>query len=141
MTRSSKQHYSSIYAVWESAGWNQKYRLTEADFIQSWDAALVKHYVMQADQIVAIGRAHSDGVLYAMIYDVVVLPEFRGCGFGRRIVERLIADLKDMGIRSIQLMAAPDQAPFYEKLGFRIRAEQAPGMEYVLDQSCITNKK
>jgi ribosomal protein S18 acetylase RimI-like enzyme len=66
--------------------------------------------------LVGAGRALSDGVWRAAIYDVVVLPERQGRGIGSRIVQQLV---EMAGADVVTLYTAPGAERFYEKLGFR----------------------
>lgn len=76
------------------------------------------------------GRIISDGIVHALILDVIVLPEMQGEGMGKEIMNKLILKCKKHNIRDIQLFCAKDKAGFYEKLGFERRDENAPGMQY-----------
>ena len=119
------------HTLWRQTGWNRRYRLSLADFTRSWRASPVKKGIVKNGRIVAIGRANTDGVVYAMVHDIVVHPEHRGQGLGKRIVLEVVAELRAMPVRSIQLMAAEGQTRFYEKLGFEIRPTDGPGMQYL----------
>ena len=44
-------------------------------------------------------------------------------------MDRLVTKCKKHKIRDIQLFSAKNKAGFYEKLGFKSRAEHSPGME------------
>lgn len=125
-----QQHqYDEAYALWLLAGWNESYGVSRREFERSWRGSPVKKCIVRGGRVVAIGRANSDGVVYAMIHDIVVHPEHRGHGHGKRIVEEIVEALKAMGMRSVQLMAAKEQADFYRKLGFEARPTDAPGMQ------------
>ncbi len=76
-----------------------------------------------------MGRTISDGAIHALIVDVIVDPDWQGRGVGREIMTRLIARCDAAGIEATQLFCASGKAPFYEKLGFHARPENAPGME------------
>ncbi len=54
-------------------------------------------------------------IMYAAIYDVVVLPDYPGCGIGTKMMTTLLADVS---VGSIILFAVPGKEGFYEKLGF-----------------------
>lgn len=66
-------------------------------------------------RIVGWGRALSDGEFCAALYDVVVLPEYQGCGVGQSIVTALLEKLPS---HSVTLYATPGKEAFYKKLGF-----------------------
>ncbi len=82
-------------------------------------------------RLVGTGRVVADGVLHALIVDVIVEPEWQGRGVGRGIMERLVAACEAAGIRDVQLFCATGKRGFYERLGFRARSDEAPGMELV----------
>ena len=68
--------------------------------------------------------------MHAMIYDVIVLPEYQGHGIGGRIMELLIRQCLHANIRDIQLFSARGKRGFYERYGFVARPDDAPGMHY-----------
>lgn len=126
----SDELLSLAWEIWLSAGWNEGNGLSLTEFTKAWQTSPVKLGVFLADQLVGIARANTDGVMYAMIHDVVVSPDHRGQGLGKQLVRELVAALKAEGVRSIQLMAAVGQAPFYQGLGFVRRPEDGPGMTW-----------
>jgi ribosomal protein S18 acetylase RimI-like enzyme len=68
---------------------------------------------------VGMGRTISDGVSDAYIQDVVVFPDRRGEGIGRKIVGELLDHARNHGLSWIGLIAEKDSRGFYEPLGFR----------------------
>ncbi len=67
--------------------------------------------------LVGFGRASSDGVFRAVLWDVVVAVEHQGQGLGRRIVEALLQAPALQGVERVYLMTT-NSAGFYEQLGF-----------------------
>ena len=80
-------------------------------------------------QVVGTGLVLSDGVLHALIVDVIVTPEMRGHGIGTEIMKRLVARCREAGVLQIQLFSARGKRGFYERLGFVARPDDGPGME------------
>ena len=119
-----------FFELFATTGWNDEYHLTaeelHAAISQSWHALSV----YEGDRFIGFGRVVSDGVLHAMIYDLIVLPEYREQGIGAEILRRLVETCRDAGIRDVQLFAARGRREFYERRGFRARAEESPGMDY-----------
>lgn len=68
-------------------------------------------------QLVGIGRATSDGVYRAVLWDVVVSSEHQGQGIGRRIVQTLLTSPALDGVERVYLMTT-NSSGFYRQLGF-----------------------
>ena len=71
----------------------------------------------QGSNLVGFGRATSDGVFRAVLWDVVVAGEHQGRGLGRRIVEVLLQEPALQGVERVYLMTT-NSSGFYEQLGF-----------------------
>jgi len=82
-------------------------------------------------RLVGFGRLVSDGILHAMIYELIVLPDYQGQGIGGKMLEKLVKKCQQAGVRDIQLFCACGKREFYEKRGFIARPDDAPGMQYV----------
>lgn len=67
--------------------------------------------------LVATARANSDGVLHAYLADVVVAPEWRGRGLGKKLVELLLDHPRVRDARYVRLATADAQS-FYAPFGF-----------------------
>lgn len=80
---------------------------------------LVMHavaFICDGDKIVGCGRALSDGVCQAAIYNVALRPAYQGNGLGRAIVDSLVEQVKGC---TIILYTHPQTLAMYEKFGFR----------------------
>ena len=119
-----------FWNLFQTTGWNDKYRLPPDELTQALRSSW---YVLSAyidEQLVGFGRLVSDGVLHAMIYELIVLPEYQGQGIGGRMLEKLVKKCQESGVRDIQLFCAAGKRAFYEKRGFVARPENAPGMQF-----------
>jgi len=67
-------------------------------------------------QVVGFINAVSDGVCAAYLPLLEVLPEYKGRGIGRELVQRLLDMLSNLYM--IDLSCDPELSPFYERLGF-----------------------
>ncbi|KAG0612119.1 hypothetical protein M758_6G003200 [Ceratodon purpureus] len=71
-------------------------------------------------KVVGIGRAVSDGAFIATICDVAVDPEYQKQGIGRRIVKRLVQEIKKKGGPSgFAVFPPPLARRFFWLIGFR----------------------
>ncbi|MBB6217971.1 ribosomal protein S18 acetylase RimI-like enzyme [Anaerosolibacter carboniphilus] len=73
-------------------------------------------FVFDNGILIGFGRAISDGVYQAAIYDVAVLPEYQGKGIGKIIVNNILKHLPNC---NFILYASPGKEVFYEKLNFK----------------------
>ena len=119
----------AYYQLFETTGWNLSYR---ADPDELYEAVSSSWCVMSAydnDDLVGFGRVISDGVLYALICDLIVKPSYQGQGIGSTLLNRLIARCRAQQIRVIWLFSAKGKSSFYKNFGFAERPSDAPGMQ------------
>lgn len=69
---------------------------------------------------VAMGRVVGDGGWYFLVADMATLPDFQRRGLGRRILEGLLADIREKAPEGayVTLLADPPGQPLYRSLGF-----------------------
>ena len=73
-------------------------------------------FAWAGDELIGAGRAISDRISYAAIFDVVVAPEYQRRGVGTEIMQHLIRAAE---APNIILHSVPGKEAFYAKLGFR----------------------
>lgn len=71
----------------------------------------------KAGRLVGFGRATSDGVYRAVLWDVVVAGPLQGQGLGRRLVEELLTSPPVARAERVYLMTTNSDG-FYRRLGF-----------------------
>ncbi|QNJ04849.1 acetyltransferase family protein [Synechococcus sp. MEDNS5] len=74
-------------------------------------------------RLVGFGRATSDGIHRAVLWDVVVAGDLQGRGLGRRVVEALLSASAIRKAERVYLMTT-NSAGFYQQLGFDIADHQ-----------------
>lgn len=124
----SKEQFWDLF---QKTGWNDTYHLSPQELFQAITTNWFAVSAFDGDELVGFGRVVSDGILHAMIYEMIVLPEYQGQGIGRQILRHLVQRCLEANIRDIQLFCARGKRGFYEKFGFVARPENAPGMQYI----------
>ena len=118
-----------LFSLFISTSWNEKYQLNDTDL---YKAIINSKFVVSVyidSKLIGFGRIISDGILHALIVDIIVLPEFKRRGIGTIIINKLLNIGYRNNIRDIQLFCVKGKKEFYKKNGFNERPNIAPGME------------
>ena len=129
--RSELPDRDQFWKLFQTTGWNENYQLSPDEITQALRSSWYMLAAYDGDHLVGFGRLVSDGIIHAMIYELIVLPEYQGQGIGGKILEKLVEKCKESDVRDIQLFCARGKREFYEKRGFAARPNDAPGMQYV----------
>ena len=73
--------------------------------------------------LVGFGRATTDQVYRAVLWDIVVSKDVQGIGLGKIIVEQLLKNKKISSAEKIYLMTTNGKN-FYKQLGFKVNINQ-----------------
>jgi GNAT superfamily N-acetyltransferase len=101
---------------------------------KAFEASCCTVFLYAEATLVGFGRALSDGAYQAALYDCAVVAEYQGRGFGKLIVQSLLAKLANC---NVVLYASPGKEEFYQKLGFR---RMKTGMACFLNRDAMTEK-
>jgi ribosomal protein S18 acetylase RimI-like enzyme len=100
--------------IYHSVGWTKHDEEKIKKVFQSSNVVAIAY---DEDNIAGFGRALSDGVFNAAIYDVVIDKDYQNKGIGQQIIESLLAQLKN--ISCVHLVSTAGNEEFYRKAGFR----------------------
>ena len=128
--RSDMPPVDQYYDLFLTTGWKFMRPITPELLVQTLENSWRRLFAYDGDRLVGAAHMCSDGGLHAIIYDVIVAPEYQGRGIGKQIMERMVQECLDAQIGTIQLFCAPGKQLFYEKLGFVVRPADGPGMQY-----------
>ena len=76
------------------------------------------------NELVGFGRATSDLVFRAVLWDVVIASNRQGLGMGKLIIEEILTHKKIKSVEKIYLMTT-NCSEFYKLLGFKLNNEQS----------------
>ena len=117
---------SEALALYREAGW-----FAQDDPAPQLDAMIANSFAVSAafdpaGRLLGMARALSDGVSDAYILDVVVSPEHRRQGIGRRLVSTLADHLASFGIDWIVCIGVPGTDGLYRSAGGEPMAGHTP---------------
>tara|TARA_B100000945_G_scaffold318805_1_gene324477 strand:- start:2438 stop:2905 length:468 start_codon:yes stop_codon:yes gene_type:complete len=76
------------------------------------------------NHLIGFGRATTDKVYRAVLWDIVISKNVQRIGFGKIVLEALINDKQIKSVEKIYLMTTNSQ-DFYKQLGFKIYNKQS----------------
>lgn len=100
--------------VYASVGWTKH----TPDIIKKvFEASTHVTIATNNARVVGFGRAISDGVFNAAIYDVVVHSDYQSMGIGKLIIEDLLHNLRD--VSCVHLISTTGNEAFYRNFGLK----------------------
>ena len=124
---------NEIVNLYKAAGWwKDNYDPSKLKYLIRGSFAFAIAVDKNSNKAIGMGRVISDGVSDGYIQDLVVLPEYRDSGIGRRLVETLLDYCLSKKLTWIGLIAEPGQYGFYSNLGFKTLKNYTP-MKYEKD--------
>ena len=76
------------------------------------------------NKLIGFGRATSDLVFRAVLWDVVIDSKHQGLGMGKLIIEAILKNKNIQSVEKIYLMTT-NSSEFYKQLGFNINKKQS----------------
>tara|TARA_Y100000766_G_C18452114_1_gene386481 strand:+ start:30 stop:494 length:465 start_codon:yes stop_codon:yes gene_type:complete len=73
--------------------------------------------IWEGKRLVAFGRATSDGIYRATLWDIVVAKDKQGLGVGKLLIKEILQSKKLKEVEKIYLMTT-DKGDFYRQVGF-----------------------
>ena len=80
--------------------------------------------IWNQNQLIGFGRATSDLVFRAVLWDVVIAKDFHGLGMGKLLIESILSNKKIQSVERIYLMTTKS-SNFYKQFGFEINNKQS----------------
>lgn len=123
-----------IVELYKAGGWwKETYDPSGIESLIKGSFAFAIVIDISKNKAIGMGRILSDGVSDAYIQDMVILPEYRGKGIGKQLVNVLLEHCLAKGIMWIGLIAEPKQDNFYSTIGFKQMKDYVP-MKYQTEE-------
>lgn len=118
----------SYKALHQTTGWNAKGLYTYEQLYKAICNNWFSTSIYDKENLIGYGRIISDGIYQTFICDVMVHPDYQRKGVGTMVMDALLEQCQKENIKWVQLFCAKGKQPFYQKLGFKEREIDAPGM-------------
>ena len=81
-----------------------------------FENSYVTIFIKTDEKLIGVGRAISDGITHAAIFNIAVRDEYRGHGIGKRIVDEILKRVEGC---NVTLYTHPKHIGLYEHWGFK----------------------
>ena len=118
LERLDDQQTRELHALYQGESWTCGRGLEDVkEMLQH--STLVCGFCDESDgRLVAFARILTDTVFKAFVFDVIVAPDHRHEGIGKRLVDHIVQHPLLRHVRHLELYCFPEMVPFYEKFGF-----------------------
>ncbi|WNS43684.1 GNAT family N-acetyltransferase [Paenibacillus sp. MMS20-IR301] len=91
-------------------------RFTPAETEKAFSNSAVNVFILDGGKVIGCGRALSDGISQAAIYNIAVDEAYHGQGLGKKLIALILEETADC---NVILYTHPDTVTWYEEQGFR----------------------
>ena len=123
---STSEQLSDVKEVWDSCswGWNPDESRMISIFNNRW-----KNLILYCDdKPVGYVGLISDHNVYALLVDMMIMPEFQKKGLGKKLLEYAVKLCKSEDIKVLKLISSEQGKKLYSSIGFDICPVSSPGM-------------
>jgi len=99
----------------ENTTWGQKRTVNDIKIMLKHSHPVIS--LWRDQKIIGFGRATTDQIFRATLWDVVIKKEEQGNGLGKIIIKHLLATKQLKNVERVYLMTT-DSCSFYEQVGF-----------------------
>lgn len=121
---------SEVVALYQSVGWTA-YTDRPEDLMLGLQGSLRVVLARDEGRLVGLARVVGDGATICYLQDVLVSPDTRRQGLGRRLVDQVFGPFSAVRQHVLITDEEAGQKAFYEALGFSQHGTSIPGRTFV----------
>ncbi len=111
-------HIQQLLALYQGEWWTRGRRLEDVRRMLDGSDYVFALCSVPDGRLAAFARVLTDGVFKALLFDVIVAPEFRERGLGRRLLDSIVSHPTLGHVKHLELYCLPELVAFYEQWGF-----------------------
>ena len=114
----SPEQIKQLHQLYQITWWGKNRTINDIERMLEHSDLIVGICANQTQKLLGFARILTDYVYRAVLWDVIVDPNYQGQGLGKKLVETIIAHPELKQVETILLICLPDMVSFYEKFGF-----------------------
>ena len=105
----------------KNSSWGKKRNLKDIKKMLARSSVVVS--IWSNEKLIGFGRATTDEIFRAVLWDVVVEKNYQNSGLGKKIVQKILMNPLISKVERIYIMTTHCEV-FYDKIGFKIPTNQ-----------------
>ncbi len=117
-TSLSDSQVEDLHRLYQNEWWTQGRSLDDIRRMLDHSDFLFGYAAPRDGRLVGFARVLSDRVYKALIFDLIVDPEYRNAGLGRRLMEAIVHHPELRAVKHFELYCLPEMESYYGQWGF-----------------------
>jgi ribosomal protein S18 acetylase RimI-like enzyme len=130
VNRLSAPHIDQLWRLCQGEWWSRGRRLDDVRRAVEHSDLIFAYANCASGRLAGFARVLTDFVYKAVVFDLIVDPQYRDLGLGRALLEAVTAHPALLFVEHIELYCRPELIPFYQRWGFTAD----------LDELCLMRK-
>ena len=114
-----ERRLADLHALYQGEWWSNGRSLEQTQRVVAGSQRVFGITRIDDDRLVGFARVLTDGVIKALIFDVIVAAGARRQGLAGALMQRIIDDPQLAAVRHVELYCRRELMPYYERFGFR----------------------
>jgi predicted GNAT family N-acyltransferase len=123
---SEKPNLGEVASLYADAGWIKP--VGKKNFEKTINNTSKWFLAKNGTTLVGMARIMTDGLLYACIYDLIVVKKHQKNNIAKMLMNSCLTFCKESGIGMVHLWPAKGLVPYYKEFGFTPLGEEQPVM-------------
>lgn len=112
------KHRLDLLELYKNEFWTYDRVENDLDVILSKSSFIIGLVDITSNKLIGFTRGLTDYFRFAYIYDVIVHPDYRSLGLGRKLMKLALEHKDIQTIRNVELVCKKDMTSFYQDFGF-----------------------
>ena len=117
VSKLTENQIKQLHSLYQNEWWCSGRSLADTKICVEESQIIIGVLDDQGD-LIGFSRVLTDTIFKALIFDVIVVSEFRGKGLGNLLVNAIKTHHKLKNVKHFELYCKPDMVSFYESYGF-----------------------
>ena len=114
----SERHKQQLLPLYQNEWWSKNRSAHDVETILKGSSFVVGLVHKISDDLIGFARVLTDYFKYAYVYDVIIVPKYRGRDLGKYLIEQALNHPILKEVKYIELTCLEGMCSFYEQFGF-----------------------